>query len=254
LKYQTPKLVVLDASSLYKDDFDIDDKEEWLRVTIDPLRLSKEKLQMIFEIKSQTSDQTAISYLLPFFRYHSRWDQLSKSDFSFDYTDLKTESFMGFRPSTESENAISSSDAFESISPNAQISEFALKYYIKIIEICKERGINVILLSTPRADWPISRHQLLQSFARSQEIKYLDYATPDNIQRLGLDLATDLKDENHLNLLGGIKVTKALGRYIDQNFTFTNKQEDTAYVQWNEDVITYTRWVRNHAPEITNDD
>ena len=81
LKYQKPAVVVIDTSRILFEDYDVDKKEGKLRTAIDPMKLSTSKLSLIWDVVSLSEEQTISSYLMPFLRYHSRWDELKEIDF-----------------------------------------------------------------------------------------------------------------------------------------------------------------------------
>ncbi len=87
-KGQKPQLIVLDVSSLF-----LKSGEAEIRYVSDNVGLSKYKLQLIknysdnsnsqgaisLDLKAQVKD--ALSFVIPFYKYHTRWDELSYSDF-----------------------------------------------------------------------------------------------------------------------------------------------------------------------------
>jgi hypothetical protein len=251
LKYQHPKLVVLDASSLYKGDYDINEKEAWLRVSTDPLKFSTEKVQMIADIKRWSADQSVISYLFPFFRYHSRWDQLSFSDFKVNRKEIGVErfpGFKGFRPSTDLEGVDSLEETSETLNQLESVSDFSRDYYEKMIEICRQNDIDIILVSLPKASWTTRRNELLQKFANDYNLEYIDLSLPRYMEKMNFDFAYHLKDTNHPNVAGALKITKELGMYINRKFDFIDKRTDSSFSSWNEDLGYYRYWMKRNLP------
>ena len=43
----------------------------------------------------------------------------------------------------------------------------------------------------------------------------------------------------HLNCYGAKKVTREIGKYISENYTFTNKKKDPEYKSWNKSYKEY---------------
>lgn len=253
LKYQNPKLVVLDASLLFKDISLLDEKEEWVRLAIDPLRLSADKLGMIMEINTRTKKQSVISYLFPFLRYHSRWDQLTTSDFTKIRKDVRDNRFKGFRPALSSEYLepfwIEESESdYESLAPSA------MDYYQRIIQMSQDKNIEVILLTIPRVARTSTEHELIQSFANENKVPFLDFSTDENLALIGLDRSRDFEDSNHLNILGGLKVTLALADYIHKNYPMASKRTDPEYSTWEEDLEIYDLWMENNIPLVSQPD
>ncbi len=251
LNYQHPKLVVLDASSLYKGEYDISEKETWLRVSADPLKLSREKIRMFADIKKWSPQQSILSYLFPFFRYHSRWDQLSVSDFVLNRNEVGVErfpGFKGFRPSTDFEGVDSLDEVSESLNQSESVSEFSREYYEKIIDLCEQNNIDLVLVSLPKASWTTGRYDLLQEFADTYHIHYIDLSLPRFLEKMNFDFTRNLQDLNHPNAAGAVKITKELGMYIKRNFNFEDKRNDPAFSSWNEDLKLYRIWMKRILP------
>ena len=81
LNYEIPKVVVLNVNAMrYGKDSD-KVSEAYNRLTIDNMKWSKEKIEIIKE--SMTEEETFLSYVFPILRYHSRYDKLTKEDFEY---------------------------------------------------------------------------------------------------------------------------------------------------------------------------
>ena len=76
-KYQSPKYVFLDVGSLLYSPDEI--YEEWRLLGLMDMKLSPLKLQAIRA--ASTSKDLTYSLLFPLYRFHSRWNELGKSDF-----------------------------------------------------------------------------------------------------------------------------------------------------------------------------
>lgn len=68
-------------------------KEPGQRKDFDYMKWSKVKISAVHDICSLDSSQSELSYYLPFVRYHDRWKELGKLDFSYTPSQL-----YGFAP------------------------------------------------------------------------------------------------------------------------------------------------------------
>ena len=93
LKYETPKVVVLNVNSMRYGKNSDKVSEAYNRLTIDNMKWSKEKIDIINE--SMTEDENFISYIFPILRYHSRYDKLTKEDFKYIFR-KKNNTYNGF--------------------------------------------------------------------------------------------------------------------------------------------------------------
>lgn len=87
LKYQTPKVVCCDFSALFTNKLPSygDKNEQIYRKVVDTMPDKDIKLQLIASMKMDDIHTDVLSYLFPVFRYHSRWNELSREDFLPDY-------------------------------------------------------------------------------------------------------------------------------------------------------------------------
>ena len=87
LKYQTPKVVVLDTYMLYKFGAnyvynDMNCSEGSVRKAMDGMRPSPLKWEAARTIAQIDPTQSALSYLFLNIRYHARWNNLNEDDFT----------------------------------------------------------------------------------------------------------------------------------------------------------------------------
>ena len=84
LKTQTPSIVFLDMSSIQ---FDFQQEEAKCHKVLDQLPMTSSKLEYAFNTESE--EMKPLDVLFPFFRYHSRWSDLGKNDFSQKYSVMR---------------------------------------------------------------------------------------------------------------------------------------------------------------------
>lgn len=237
LKYQQPKVVVLDASWLIRS-IEVDANETFLRLSVDPLRFSLNKLRLIEEIVSRSSNQTAASYLFPLLRYHARWKELTRDDLFFYSREFENR-YKGQGLSFKKTPLSFSETAFSTTDRSARIDDEARLYYLKFIRLCEQNGIPVIMINTPRIGWDLSKHNAVKSFADKYGILYLDYSTPELLAEIGFNSSADFHDYDHLNIYGAQKVSNHLGAFLQMTFDLPDKRNDPAYAQWNDDLAAF---------------
>ena len=94
LKYQSPKVIVLEVME-FSDESPNDENRN--RKALDYMKFSKEKIDAIRESIKGCPDETMISYIFPFIRYHERWNSLTSEDFSY-FTSEKKSYMHGYDP------------------------------------------------------------------------------------------------------------------------------------------------------------
>lgn len=235
IKYQQPEVVVLDPRWLLFR-FDMDEHEAWLRYSIDPMELSIEKVKLINNVVKFSEKQTLISYIFPLFRYHSRWNELKKWDFG-EKSHIKYDYQRGFGPLTTTCDCEWQKNYMAPSQTPAELNPDAKYYFQKIIELCGEEKIKIVLVTLPKLrNWDYSKYLAVQKFSEENDVRYLDYNLPEIFESINLDPTTDFYDPTHLNINGAIKVSYHLGDYLNNIYKLPNKKNNPDYKNWNNDL------------------
>lgn len=88
-------------------------------------------------------------------------------------------------------------------------------YFDKIVRLCENYNMRLILLSVPSAiDWSTPKHNLVSTLANQYHINYIDLNLSTNIH---FNWFVDSRDAGiHLNNNGAIKVTTGLGELLEK--------------------------------------
>lgn len=227
LRYTTPKVVVVD---LYAVDGDSKVNEQYLHNFTDEMPFSMLKVQMVWDL---LEPEKRVEYLFNLSLYHSRWEELGRED---------------LRPETGLEKGAELRDEVTVNVPPTLIpqeeydpAERLNKQYLqKIIDLCREEKINIILMYVPYT-MPEGDQQVANwgyAIAEKNGIPYLNFVYED----LNINYATDCADEaHHLNASGAKKVTDYLGDYIKAHYSVDDHREEPAYAFWHEDYAEYSQ-------------
>jgi hypothetical protein len=123
------------------------------------------------------------------------------------------------------------------------MGEKASLYFEKIVNLCKKKGIELVLVSAPYSIQEEERARLntVKEYAEENQITYLDYVT--NYEEIGIDFNTDFGDSaGHLNSNGIEKLTAAIGTYLRDNYDLPERYYDPyfAYEIPSEDLFCLT--------------
>ena len=158
LKYQSPKVVVLDTLTLYRylDAYvynDMNCSEGAVRKSIDSMRLSPLKFEAGRAIEAEDPTQSGLSFPFINIRYHTRWTGLNEND----YTEINMDKHGGVKGYTTLKSTteltdknwipFKSADA-ASVKPEPMV-ESAEHYLNLIVDLCNKNGIQLILTTTP---------------------------------------------------------------------------------------------------------
>ncbi|MFL8952003.1 hypothetical protein [Helcococcus kunzii] len=181
----------------------------------------------------------SISKIIPIFEYHSRWKNINFSNlFNKEKSDYLDEQ-RGFRINMSTQPAIIG--MYKKHTDNKflkrnrkldEISPINREYLDKIKEICDEKGIKLVFLSTPSPlCWSAKKHNAISKLAKEYDIDYLDMNL--HWQEIGIDWNNDTYDKgDHLNIYGAKKTTKFLMKYLKDSGLFEDKRSNPKFASW----------------------
>lgn len=234
LQYQHPKVILLESYYFWYDGKYVDEESEvQLRQAADGMRPGKVKYMMLEDFLSDKGWQEKLSYYIPFIKYHSRWSDLKKYDFNrklyLKGGILDFNVAPGERPGVPDEKE--------------DIPEVTLKYLNKLIELCNENDINLVLYEAPYTEtegggykW---RHRLtnaLEDYLDKKEIPFFYY---QKTNAAGIDFSTDFRDHAHLNTRGATKISRHIGEYLTNEYGLPDHRGDERFASWDEDYAQF---------------
>lgn len=246
LDYCEPKCVVVDLWALDRDYkyLDIGDEGEEQsaiqnRVSLfhnnmDAFPLSKNKIAAINDLISDAEIRK--EFYWDFTLYHDRWSNLNRRDFEVLKGNVNRNELLGAKRITEHDAEI---DLFqpENIGECVPQDTVCLQYLYKILDLCEERGIQVVMTFFPMAtsfeeDW-----QAVNTGYKIQEergIPFIDML-PHDTQTI-IDYYTDMCDGTHVNSNGMRKITSYIGEFLANNTDLEDHRNDADYSVWAEKV------------------
>ena len=225
LKYEKPKVVVFNVNALRYDKNSTQVKEEYNRLTIDGMKWSKEKIDIINE--SMTNDETFLSYLFPIIRYHSRYNQLTKEDIKYFFKN-KVNTFNGFLINKDIKPVVTL--PVPPKLPSYEFSEETMKYLNMMVELCQANGTKLVLVKAPSLypHWYEEYDALIKNYANHKGIKYYNFTAL--AEEVGLDYNLDTYDSGlHLNLTGATKLSKYFANILKIEYNLTDTHGDLMY-------------------------
>lgn len=234
-----PKFIALDVSFMrYEDDYA---EEPSNRKAFDGMRISKTKFEAIEAAKYV--EEEAIDYVVPLFRFHSRWQYLKAEDWKYLYY-KPTVSHNGYLYSDSVEPAFgerSTEGLFE-----VRLHDRNAEYLEKIIRLCADNNVQLLLFKTPSFNpkWDENFESDIRFIADKYNVAYHDF--DNDTDAIGIDYTTDTPDAGgHLNNSGAKKFTSYLGAYIKDNYDVTDHRGDMAYEEvWNKKCQRYEEAAR----------
>lgn len=242
LKYQNPKLFIIDITKI-ADDFEEDFKEEWSRVVIDSMKLSKNKLDLTNKIltTSNIDKKEYINYYLSFFKYHNAWKNINSSNFF----DVIYKGYYFYSPSFE----INSQEEYLW---NNEIINLPLenkKILLELLNYIKNNNLNILFVVPKSRFWSPNQEMLNDaiSIIKSNGFNIINFSDIDD---LNISAATDFYDNTHLNVYGATKYTLYFSKYLKEHYNLNNHKGDILYESWN---IEYERFKNDFKNETGQD-
>ena len=233
LDYTTPKCVVLDC---FGSNWNSKIHDYYAHLSFDAFPLSITKVQAVRDLidpeKIEDSLAKRMELIWNFTTYHNRWNELTENDFHPYFTCQKGAEFRS-NVSIPAEMATVSPDAKNTLEDNGT------QYLIKTIELCRERGIDILLVSLP---FPASENTLIAAntvadVAKQYNVEYLNYFDMDVV-----NYQTDMYDpSSHLNPSGAFKVTDHLGHVLSQRYGIPDQRNNPDYQTWYRDAAEYQK-------------
>lgn len=208
-KTQSPELVVMDVLMLSKNEETYDDGVNYTFCDNMPLSKNKVELAMVSAPKGER-----FGLLCNFVKYHSRWKELEKSDFEYKKSEMYDYS-KGFCMLTGKYDGNFAREDVSAVTECADLMEKNHQYLQKIIDLCKQEGVRLMLVKTPSNATCEEKmyYNSVQKLAEENGVEFKDY----NLcyQEIGLDFDNDFYDATHLNVWGAEKFSKFFATDVD---------------------------------------
>ena len=214
------------------------------------------KIEMAKDYDKIEESDGFLSVFIPMIKYHTRWTELSKTDFNRLFKQKITQPYYtaGFwicplvdkaRYSVEYSNAVATdmiergnksvtifdgNEIEEQISANklyeVDISEQNLDWLLKIKKLCDDNEANLALVKIPtmqmpnlsQSNWTIYKSNYMKDISNKYNIPFYDLLYDYSSV---VDFSKDTADKgSHLNFSGAEKVSCVVGEILRDNFQF----------------------------------
>ncbi len=229
LKYQEPDLIILDVYRIIEENEYIDSS----RIIKNNYGL-KFSLDKIDAVKISSDPEEWISYILEFPTYHTRYTEITYADFEDNLGIANWDAYKGFGNNLATKT-IQKIDV-SSVEESSPIQEKTLEYFYKIIELCEEENIPLLLIKTPYqiSESDQMKYNTVAEIAEECNLPFINYNLM--YDELALDFETDFADASHLNYIGNVKLTQSLGEYVVTNYDIPDRRGVEGYESY--DIIT----------------
>ena len=232
LGYQKPEAVVLDTYMLFTFDPSepLNTSDSFTRMAMDAMRWNSVKWEAINDICRLDESQTINSYIFRNVRFHDRWKELNENDFEFisleNHYELKGFSALGKRGLAGSEHEPILVTDPESVSePEALM----MQYLDKIVTLCKDNEISLILTKTPCSAWDEFKHNTVAQYAAENNLEFVDFNEYIAYEGSKFNWAKDMNEEWHTNIWGAKKISNYMAKLLNNDYAVEGAHYDP---QW----------------------
>lgn len=233
LKNQSPKVVFFDVKSLFyteekQKDMIEENENYYVHYTLDDIESLLTKYNAVKQVKELHPSTQYWAYFSKMFHNHANWEEIAKQNF----TSVQTDDFILECKNSFEMWANAPTNGYISVEDNTNEKEYIpfinKKYLIKMAELCKEKGVDLVLIrGTGSKYWSWGEYNAVLELANSLDIDYLDLALFE--EQIGFDWKTDSIDGVHQNISGAKKWTDFLGEYLLNKYKFADRREDKKY-------------------------
>ncbi|MGN0362278.1 MAG: SGNH/GDSL hydrolase family protein [Bilifractor sp.] len=182
--------------------------------------------------------------VLPIFQYHNLWKNMLKP------SEQKVMHFEGFTIRTGVKSYTGPEDYMGSSDKKADITQLNLLIFDKVLELCRQKGIKVVLYSAPSPkNYTMEKHNALQALADTHQLTYIDLN--QHVSEMGINWQTDTLDEgDHLNISGADRTTAYLEEHIIKTLNLADERNNVLYKNWNREEMIYEQAVDENIAAI----
>ncbi len=219
--------IAIEANKL-ADKYDQEDNTGSFALVATGMKQSLNRLEMIHEILVEDEENTELEWMLPLLKYHD-----NSHAFTAD-TIVSRLNGVGINDMyVRQTSAVNVNEKKEFVADDDYVYPQEDKEELDaIIEKGEELGIQVLLVATPYSPGKIRGALQLQmnDYIEEQGYPYLNMIGLED--EIGLDFTTDFYDSLHTNIAGAQKVTSYLANYLNENYTFTSRLNETQTAHW----------------------
>lgn len=223
-KTQNPQVVVLDAyGSLMNDDYSDDARQATNTLG---LNLSKNMIENI--MVSAPKERWGELFLgLPI--YHDRFSELAEDDFQYyAWSDASMDEKGSWAIYGTHDNAVFTNADSEERLP---LSEKQETYLRRIISLCKERNVPLLMIVTPTVDRAAEQgwYNSISDICEETGTPFLNMNRIEEVDIVSSDISLD---DSHLNMRGARKTGAYLADYLHANYDLQDHRSDPRWQSW----------------------
>lgn len=235
LEYETPQAVVYNVLAMK---YGTPQSEAYNRLNLDGMKMSSYKMAAVRA--SMTEGESALSYVFPLLRYHSRWSEIGAEDFRYMFS-RDSVSFAGYLMQTGVRGIDPASVPAAVPLENYELPALCWDYLDRMRQLCEEHGVRLVLIKAPSLypHWYDEWDAQVTEYVERHGLNYYNLLKISD--DIGIDWSCDTYDMGlHLNVDGAEKLSAYFGGVLREECGVTDRRGDDAYAsRWDEISRSY---------------
>lgn len=244
LKYQTPKLVIMDAYGAINLNQDYSDDARQVANVLG-MRMSLNKIQAI---AASSPEERWNNMFLMYPIIHDRIDEVYIDDFLHFPWNKALVNEKGYSPAYGHYGVPFEFADEQGSSEVTELYPKSKEYLIRIIELLKEKGIPMVLVQSPvpNAMGQEKQNNALEIIAEQYDVPFYNL----NLLRMEMGIEqSDFLDIEHLNAIGARKMARYLADILQEEYDLEDHRNDPRYQSWE---VYYQNNAKNYLKAITD--
>jgi hypothetical protein len=209
LKTQRPELLVVETHMAIQEEDYLDEGTN--HTAIDPIPMSKNKLEMIY---ASVPEGERRFYIFNIMKYHNRWELLEKEDFvrTFERTRDPDKGYVRLVD-------VSKDVVWEDVSGVTESrvgTQKNIEYLNRIIDLAEQENIRLVLFKSPSNATVEEKmfYNGVAELAAKRGVEFIDFNSSEHYDAIGLNIREDFYDQRHLNEAGMRKFVPYFSRLL----------------------------------------
>lgn len=233
-KTQPDALYIINLNSFKNTDF----TEVHMHNTMDHLPFSATKVRMIETLCEQAgfTGLEKLEFYLPFVRFHSGWNELSRESLDRKLEGLKA----GSKYSSFVDKVKDVSKEYRTTDNTVKLNAGQEDTLEELLQYCKETQVKILFVVVPQIIQDESVIGQLNGICEIIQEQGFDVLNLMNaVDDIGLNLTVDMYNDAHLNVHGSMKFMRFMAPYLQDTYGFEDKRGNPDYADWDKAYADY---------------
>ncbi len=244
LKTQSPAVVFLDTSALFKNETTAED----IMRSLVSMKLSENKLRAIADCKKEW--QSYFQVLFPLIQFHVRWNSLTAADWDFspDPGYFMNGCVLNYNTmlNTVKSHFDYEYDTYFMSGGNVTVQEAEVRldeteqaWFGRIVELCRENDVKLVPYVATTMLTTEQRREAIRAYLSEFDLTLFDLS---DISVTGVDWNRDTYDGGyHTNYWGAAKTSRYMAEYL-VSLGLESHRGQEGYAVWDEKLGRYMAW------------